>query len=73
MKKITIEEILNVIDNTSIELYNSEWDELKVAFEKFLDTKKGTTGSTSGWGNPIPKLKDEWGNTDWRDTGEMGG
>jgi len=39
MKSITVEEILNVIDNTSIELYNSEWDELKVAFEEFLNTK----------------------------------
>lgn len=72
MKKITIEEILNVIESTSVELYNSEWDELKVAFEKFLDTKKGNTGSTSGWSNHKP-LRDEWGNSDWRDTGEMGG
>lgn len=40
MKSITVEEILNVIsDNTSIELYNSEWDELKDAFEEFLNTK----------------------------------
>jgi predicted phosphoadenosine phosphosulfate sulfurtransferase len=21
----------------------------------------------------LPKFKDEWGNSDWRDTGEMGG
>jgi hypothetical protein len=25
------------------------------------------------WSVPHPKHKDEWGNTDWRDTGEMGG
>lgn len=70
MKNITVEEILNVIDNTSIELFNSEWDELKYAFEKFLETKK----EGASYGTTIHrKFKDEWGNTDWRDTGEMGG
>lgn len=40
MENITVEEILDVIDSTTIELYNSEWEELREAFEKFLATKK---------------------------------
>ena len=34
--------------------------------------KKATKPTTTTYGN-FPKWKDEWGNTDWRDTGEMGG
>ena len=31
-----------------------------------------TLTKNSGW-STLPKIKDEYGNTDWRDTGEMGG
>ena len=75
MKNITVEELLNVIDETSIELYNSEWAELKEAFTKFLETKKGRERnvSSNSWVSGHKRFVDEWGNSDWRDTGEMGG
>jgi hypothetical protein len=75
MKNITVDEILNVIDNTSIELYNSEWNELREVFTKFLESKKGRerTESSNSWGGTHNRFKDEWGNSDWRDIGEMGG
>ncbi len=41
---------------------------------KLLDPE-GKIGSHGNWEKPenFPKIKDEYGNTDWRDTGRMGG
>ena len=35
--------------------------------------KEYLNGSSSDSWKSVPKFKDEFGNTDWRDTGEMGG
>ena len=43
MKNITVDEILDIIDSTSIELYSGEWNELRKAFKKFLNTKDQDT------------------------------
>jgi hypothetical protein len=40
MQNITVEEIMDVIDSTSIEMYNSEWSELKLAITKLIESKK---------------------------------
>ena len=36
--------------------------------QELIETKKQIS-----WSTPHKPHKDEWGNTDWRDTGEMGG
>lgn len=40
--------------------------------ESELEIKKERKSSSDSWGNHKP-FRDEWGNSDWRDTGEMGG
>ena len=40
MKNITVEEIMDTIDSTSVEMYNSEWHELTVAITKLIESKK---------------------------------
>ena len=39
MKNITVEEIMDVIYSTSIEMYNSEWNEMKQALVELLESK----------------------------------
>lgn len=46
------------------------------AFEKQMWIEgfvRGYLANGDTWVNEHPKVKDEWGNVDWRDTGEMGG
>ena len=43
MKNITVDEILDIIDSTSIELYSGKWNELRKAFKTFLNTKNQDT------------------------------
>ena len=40
MKNITVEEIMDVIYSTSIEMYNSEWNEMKQALVELLESKE---------------------------------
>ena len=64
MKNITVDELLDVI---SKEIYISfhERPKLKYALSELLESKKESTYQHRSF-------KDEWGNSDWRDTGEMG-
>jgi F0F1-type ATP synthase gamma subunit len=41
-KEITVEELLDVVDST-IEMYNSEWDKLTLNFNEFIESKKEIT------------------------------
>ena len=70
MSKVTAKEIMDIIEDVLVEVYRSEYDALEIRIDQLLKSK--AKQSNSSWG-PIPKFKDEWGNTDWRDTGEMGG
>jgi hypothetical protein len=51
---------------------NEHWDvwddEREIEFIRSLIDNHRSHSAT-----PIPKFKDEWGNVDWRDTGEMRG
>jgi len=40
--------------------------------EKVVEEQKQKLNVQS-WSRPLPSFKDEWGNSDWRDKGEMGG
>ena len=40
MKNITVEEIMDVIDSTISEMYNSEYHDLKWAITKLIESKK---------------------------------
>lgn len=37
---MTLEEFISIIENTSIELYTSEWDELEIAFNKWKEKQE---------------------------------
>ena len=65
MINITVEEIMNVIDSTSVEMYNSEWSELKLALEKLVETKDREAYQIQ------KPFTDEWGTTDWRDSANL--
>ncbi len=54
--------------NTSAE-YWDKWDDKREIenIVRLIDNHKPPTLKE------LPKFKDEWGNTDWRDTGEMKG
>jgi hypothetical protein len=41
--------------------------------ESELEIKKECTPSSNSWVSGHKRFVDEWGNSDWRDTGEMGG
>ena len=65
---ITTEEIMDVVEEV-LEIHPSEYDALKIKIDELVKSKKQNTSTYK----PLPRIKDEWGNTDWRDTGEMGG
>ena len=37
---MTLEEFISIIENTSIELYTSEWDELEIEFNKYKENRE---------------------------------
>ena len=39
---MTFEEFVSIIENTSIELYSSEWDQLKEAFNKWKEKNENS-------------------------------
>ncbi len=49
-----------------------EWDDKREIdiIENWISESKSVSNS---WGGTHKRFKDEWGNSDWRDTGEMGG
>jgi len=69
MKNIKLSEIMNIIEDV-IKLDMEESNALEIRIDQLIKSKIGQDNSS--WGS-VPKIKDEWGNTDWRDTGEMGG
>lgn len=48
-----------------------EWDD-KREIETIENWISETKPASNSWGNH-KRFVDEWGNSDWRDTGEMGG
>lgn len=53
MINITVEEIMDVIDSTSIEMYGSEWSELKLALEKLIESRKDAGNQITDVSVPI--------------------
>jgi hypothetical protein len=41
--------------------------------ESELEIKKERKSTSNSWESGHKRFVDEWGNSDWRDTGEMGG
>lgn len=69
MTNIKVSEIMYIIEDV-IKLDAEEFNALEIRIDQLLKSK--IKQDDSAW-RPIPKFKDEWGNSDWRDTGEMGG
>jgi hypothetical protein len=40
MKEVKVEEIMNIIEDVLVEIYNSEYDEIKARVELLLNSKK---------------------------------
>jgi hypothetical protein len=62
--------LFNIFDRDG--MMESEYQDLQ-NYLKMLDDKLSKNQTNKYSNTPFPKIKDEYGNTDWRDTGEMGG
>jgi len=72
MKNVKVSEIMSIIEDI-IKLDGEESNALEIRIDQLLKSKKGTELSSNSWGSGHKRFVDEWGNSDWRDTGEMGG
>ena len=72
MKNVKVSEIMNIIEDI-IKLDGEESNALEIRIDQLLKSKKGTELSSNSWESGHKRFVDEWGNSDWRDTGEMGG
>jgi len=72
MKNVKVSEIMNIIEDI-IKLDGEESNALEIRIDQLLKSKKGTELSSNSWKSGHKRFVDEWGNSDWRDTGEMGG
>lgn len=72
MKNIKVSEIMSIIEDI-IKLDGEESNALEIRIDQLLKSKKETELSSNSWESGHKRFVDEWGNSDWRDTGEMGG
>ena len=72
MKNVKVSEIMNIIEDI-IKLDGEESNALEIRIDQLLKSKKETELSSNSWKSGHKRFVDEWGNSDWRDTGEMGG
>ena len=72
MKNIKVSEIMSIIEDI-IKLDGEESNALEIRIDQLLKSKKETELLSNSWESGHKRFVDEWGNSDWRDTGEMGG
>jgi len=72
MKNIKVSEIMSIIEDI-IKLDGEESNALEIRIDQLLKSKKETELLSNSWESGHKRFVDEWGNSDWRDTGEMRG